>query len=83
METLNCDHLPQSSQLLDMDKRLLKGTTGRIGHKIGVLTIGVASNDNTKGPNLDELVKIIEGAAKNRTERSPNFKISAKINLGK
>jgi hypothetical protein len=43
--------------------------------------IGVASNDITRGLDLDELVKVIEGAAKKRKEKSRSFKISAKIHL--
>ncbi|KAF7545142.1 hypothetical protein G7Z17_g9398 [Cylindrodendrum hubeiense] len=46
-----------------------------------VIKIGVVSNDNTKGINLDELVDLIEGVAKKSKGKNPSFKISAEINL--
>ncbi|KAH6997913.1 Ppx/GppA phosphatase family-domain-containing protein [Ilyonectria sp. MPI-CAGE-AT-0026] len=72
--------LPVFPKNADEVKKTIRITSSIKKHRV-VLLIGVASNDITRGLNLDELVKVIEGAAKKRKEKSRSFKISAKIHL--
>jgi retrograde regulation protein 2 len=45
-----------------------------------VIAIGISANYG-KGLDLTDLVDVIEGVAKKRGGKKPNFKVSAEINL--
>ncbi|KPM43837.1 hypothetical protein AK830_g2719 [Neonectria ditissima] len=76
--------LPAFPQSVDQVKKAISITSNfkeAVDKDKLVLTIGVTSNDHTKGINLDELVELLEGVAKKSGGKKPSFKVSAKINL--